>query len=244
VEKRTDEKLYRMKEACAILGVHPNTIRLWEKRGKIRIVRSQGGHRRIPKSEIERLLGTKSTAFSPPKAEKSADFPAFLTYVFSYHPDDWELVRKAILIRDNYACRRCGSGESVDVYRKEEAGPNSPENLITLCRRCRGIERGPEKVRREQKVRPKPTPKKPSPPKELPRHEILDNLKPEGLAQRAAFGDLLSAAVVLENFTPEDLAFRARCPENLAKLFCERMRANNYVISKNGSFKLNVRLIR
>ncbi|GAH48403.1 unnamed protein product, partial [marine sediment metagenome] len=49
------EKLYKMKEACKILGLHPNTIRLWDKQGKIKVVRPQGGQRRIPESEINRL---------------------------------------------------------------------------------------------------------------------------------------------------------------------------------------------
>jgi len=51
------EKLYRIKEALEILGVHPKTLRRWAREGKIKVVRTVGGIRRIPESEIRRLLG-------------------------------------------------------------------------------------------------------------------------------------------------------------------------------------------
>jgi putative resolvase len=39
------------------LGVHPNTLRKWDREGKVRVVRTVGGRRRIPESEVERLMG-------------------------------------------------------------------------------------------------------------------------------------------------------------------------------------------
>jgi excisionase family DNA binding protein len=56
------EKLYSLKEACKFLGVSPSTIRRWEKEGKIKCVRTLGGQRRVPESEIMRLqsLGRES----------------------------------------------------------------------------------------------------------------------------------------------------------------------------------------
>ncbi|MCQ5340226.1 MAG: IS607 family transposase [Candidatus Methanomethylicia archaeon] len=51
------ERLLTLQEACRRLGVHPNTLRKWDKQGKIRIVRTVGGRRRIPESEVERLMG-------------------------------------------------------------------------------------------------------------------------------------------------------------------------------------------
>jgi len=51
------ERLYRLKEASEILGVHPRTIQRWDKKGIIRVVRTPNGRRRIPESEIKRLLG-------------------------------------------------------------------------------------------------------------------------------------------------------------------------------------------
>jgi len=53
------EKLYRLKEASEILGVHPKTLQRWAREGKIKTVKTAGGIRRIPESEIRRLLGEK-----------------------------------------------------------------------------------------------------------------------------------------------------------------------------------------
>ena len=49
------------------MGVHPNTLRKWDKQGKIRVVRTVGGRRRMPESEVERLIG-----FVKPDASKKA----------------------------------------------------------------------------------------------------------------------------------------------------------------------------
>lgn len=49
-----------LKEACERLGVHPNTLRKWDRQEKIRVVRTVGGRRRIPESEVERLMGLKA----------------------------------------------------------------------------------------------------------------------------------------------------------------------------------------
>ncbi|MEM3664336.1 MAG: IS607 family transposase [Candidatus Jordarchaeales archaeon] len=51
------ERLLTLSEACERLGVHPNTLRKWDRQGKIRVVRTVGGRRRIPESEVERLMG-------------------------------------------------------------------------------------------------------------------------------------------------------------------------------------------
>jgi len=53
------ERLYTLKEACLLLGLHPRTIQKWDKQGKIRVVRTPGGRRRIPESELRRLQGEK-----------------------------------------------------------------------------------------------------------------------------------------------------------------------------------------
>ena len=50
------ERLYTMKEASKLLGVHIRTIQKWDKQGKIRCVRTIGGKRRVPESEIKRIL--------------------------------------------------------------------------------------------------------------------------------------------------------------------------------------------
>lgn len=53
------ERLYTIAEAKLLLGVHTRTIQKWDKAGKIRAVRTLGGRRRIPESEIRRLQGEK-----------------------------------------------------------------------------------------------------------------------------------------------------------------------------------------
>lgn len=53
------EKLYPINEAAQILGVHIDTLRRWERQGNLRAVRTIGGRRQIPESEIYRLTGGK-----------------------------------------------------------------------------------------------------------------------------------------------------------------------------------------
>jgi len=53
------EKLYTLKEARRLLGVTTRTIQRWDKEGKIRVVRTVGGRRRVPESEIKRILGLR-----------------------------------------------------------------------------------------------------------------------------------------------------------------------------------------
>jgi excisionase family DNA binding protein len=250
-----------MKEACTLLGVHPNTIRRWDKEGKIKVVRPEGGQRRIPEDEIKRLL-EKPSVVSPlipqPTLPKNEHLSFFLSYVFSYHRDDWELVKRAILIRDDYTCSKCGGKELLGVHHKDGTSRNDPGNLVTLCQKChheahkvpslpppkRKIPSGvpvqkPEKIKEE--IRQASATQKIT---EIPRYAILDALAPAGLAQRTIFGDLLSAAVVLRTFTPEDLTSRTRCPEAVTRTFCERMSARGYLTSKNGIFELRVRVAR
>lgn len=53
------ERLYTLKEAKKLLGVTTWTIQQWDRQGKIKCVRTVGGRRRIPESEIKRILGLK-----------------------------------------------------------------------------------------------------------------------------------------------------------------------------------------
>src|SRR3954463_13263235 len=51
------DKLMTMKEAKELLGVSTKIIQNWDKAGIINVVRTPGGRRRIPLSEIERIRG-------------------------------------------------------------------------------------------------------------------------------------------------------------------------------------------
>jgi molybdopterin-binding protein len=50
-------ELLRLHEAAALAGVSYPTLKQWIYKGKIKSVKTVGGHHRIPKSEIERLSG-------------------------------------------------------------------------------------------------------------------------------------------------------------------------------------------
>lgn len=49
-------KLYPVRDACKVLGVSYPTLKQWIYKGKIKTVKTQGGHHRIPETEIDRLL--------------------------------------------------------------------------------------------------------------------------------------------------------------------------------------------
>ncbi|HLF88579.1 MAG TPA: helix-turn-helix domain-containing protein [Anaerolineales bacterium] len=42
-----------LSKAAKILGVHPSTVRLWADQGRIPVHRTQGGHRRFKRQEVE-----------------------------------------------------------------------------------------------------------------------------------------------------------------------------------------------
>ncbi|HLW55530.1 MAG TPA: helix-turn-helix transcriptional regulator [Candidatus Angelobacter sp.] len=49
-------KLYPVRQASKVLGVSYPTLKQWIYKGKIKTVKTQGGHHRIPETEIDRLL--------------------------------------------------------------------------------------------------------------------------------------------------------------------------------------------
>jgi putative resolvase len=54
------ERLLTIKQAKELLGVSTLTIQRWDKNGKIRIIRTVGGRRRVPEVEIKRIQGVSS----------------------------------------------------------------------------------------------------------------------------------------------------------------------------------------
>jgi len=74
----TRANVLTLKEAARILGVHENTLRSWEQRGLIRLIRLPGSrYRRVPAAEVERLaalmrgelLQTGGVRLDPPPAD-------------------------------------------------------------------------------------------------------------------------------------------------------------------------------
>lgn len=52
--------LLSLGEAAALLGVHPATLRRWADQGDVLVMVTPGGHRRFPRTEIERLKGVEA----------------------------------------------------------------------------------------------------------------------------------------------------------------------------------------
>jgi molybdopterin-binding protein len=50
---------YRIGEAAGMLGVRVETVRRWEREGKLTTTRTSGGQRLIPSAEVARLLGER-----------------------------------------------------------------------------------------------------------------------------------------------------------------------------------------
>lgn len=54
------QKLLRIAEASEILGVHPNTLRKWDKKGILKAVRfGERGDRRYKPEDINKILSHK-----------------------------------------------------------------------------------------------------------------------------------------------------------------------------------------
>jgi molybdopterin-binding protein len=58
MSKRSESRptLYPVSHACKVLGISYPTLKQWIYKGKIKTVKTQGGHHRIPETEIDRLL--------------------------------------------------------------------------------------------------------------------------------------------------------------------------------------------
>ena len=49
-------KLYTPRDAAQVLGISYSSLKQWIYRGKLRTIKTQGGHHRIPETEIDRHL--------------------------------------------------------------------------------------------------------------------------------------------------------------------------------------------
>ena len=64
--------LLKLKEAAEMLGVSYPTIKQWIYTGKIRSVKTVGGHHRIPADEIERITGANNQKKNAPPSGLNA----------------------------------------------------------------------------------------------------------------------------------------------------------------------------
>lgn len=57
---KKQDKLIRINEAAELLGVHPETLRRWDREGKLRtVVINDRGDRRFKLSEINKFINQK-----------------------------------------------------------------------------------------------------------------------------------------------------------------------------------------
>ena len=49
-------KLYTPRDAAQVLGITYPSLKQWIYRGKLKTMKTQGGHHRIPETEIDRFL--------------------------------------------------------------------------------------------------------------------------------------------------------------------------------------------
>lgn len=75
------EDTYRIGDAAKVIGVRVETLRRWERDGKLRTVRTDGGQRRVPATEVSRLLSERRAERSPGAASRRNVFPGVITKV-------------------------------------------------------------------------------------------------------------------------------------------------------------------
>ena len=73
---------YRIGEAAKLLGVRVETLRRWERDGKVRTSRTTGGQREVPAEEVARLLAERrATQTAPAHTSRRNAFPGVITKV-------------------------------------------------------------------------------------------------------------------------------------------------------------------
>lgn len=72
---------YRIGEAAEILGVRVETLRRWERDGRLRMARSRGGQRLVPASEVARLLTERRAKTRVAVGSARNRFPGVVTEV-------------------------------------------------------------------------------------------------------------------------------------------------------------------
>jgi molybdopterin-binding protein len=72
---------YRIGEAAAVLGVRVETLRRWERQGRLRTTRTAGGQRLVAASEVARLLAERSAGRPIARASQRNRFPGVITEV-------------------------------------------------------------------------------------------------------------------------------------------------------------------
>lgn len=73
---------YRIGEAAKLLDVRVETLRRWERDGKLAVERTEGGQRLVPAAEVARLLAERRAAApTPVHTSRRNAFPGVITKV-------------------------------------------------------------------------------------------------------------------------------------------------------------------
>jgi molybdopterin-binding protein len=73
---------YRIGEASKLIGVRVETLRRWEREGKLRTRRSAGGQREVAAAEVARLIAERrATSPAPAHTSRRNAFPGVITKV-------------------------------------------------------------------------------------------------------------------------------------------------------------------
>ena len=72
---------YRIGEAAALLGVRVETLRRWEREGRLRTTRTKGGQREVAAVEVARLLAEQRPKRPIGQASQRNRFPGVITEV-------------------------------------------------------------------------------------------------------------------------------------------------------------------
>jgi molybdopterin-binding protein len=73
---------YRIGEAAKLIGVRVETLRTWERSGKLKTKRSEGGQRIVPESEVARVVAERRAASpAPAHTSRRNAFPGVITKV-------------------------------------------------------------------------------------------------------------------------------------------------------------------
>ena len=72
---------YRIGQAAEAIGVRVETLRRWEREGKLRTTRTSGGQRRVPAEEVARLVAERRAQRAPAAVSRRNAFPGVVTKV-------------------------------------------------------------------------------------------------------------------------------------------------------------------
>jgi molybdopterin-binding protein len=75
------QELLTLGEAAKAIGVSQDTLRRWDRAGKIRIKRDERNRRRVPRSEVERLVARPSRHRSGDELSARNRFPGVVRSV-------------------------------------------------------------------------------------------------------------------------------------------------------------------